>query len=291
MRNLLWIPVVVIVVIAGLAGWTWWKSEAHLRSFASPPAFAQAIPTDQASLALGEHIARTRGCFSCHGDNLQGEVFHEGPWGERAVAPALSVLAKSESPAMLERAIRHGIGRDGRALYSMPAYNFMTLTDADTAALIAYLKSTPRTVAKLPRGRLGWKIRWALATGKDAAVPGFLDKVPPLSWQGDSSRAVRRGEYLAMTSCNECHGFGLRGDDPFNPPGKGPPDLVIVGAYDRADFIKLMRTGKAAGDRELRMMSPVARGRFVHWSDGEVDDLYTFFQAMAARANAAPAKP
>jgi len=40
-----------------------------------------------------------------------------------------------------------------------------------------------------------------------------------------------------------------------------------------------MRKGKAAGNRELGMMSGVARGRFVHWSDAEVDDLYAFLQA------------
>jgi cytochrome c1 len=43
-----------------------------------------------------------------------------------------------------------------------------------------------------------------------------------------------------------------------------------------------MRTGKALGDRELPMMSGVARGRFVHFTDEEVRDLYAFLKNEVA---------
>jgi cytochrome c1 len=45
-----------------------------------------------------------------------------------------------------------------------------------------------------------------------------------------------------------------------------------------------MRSGKAAGNRELRLMSGVARGRYAHWTDQEVDDLYAFLSAMGQEA-------
>ena len=41
-----------------------------------------------------------------------------------------------------------------------------------------------------------------------------------------------------------------------------------------------MRTGKALGDRELPMMSPVARGRFAHFTDGELNDLQVFLRQL-----------
>jgi mono/diheme cytochrome c family protein len=280
---------VAIIVPSALAGWTWWKSEAHLRSFPNPPDFAMAIPTDKAAIARGQHIAQTRGCTDCHRENLQGGLFHEGPLGYRSVAANIAMLAKTESAAALERAIRHGIGHDGKALYDMPSYNFVSMRDGDVADLIAFLRATPAGKSDLPSASLGWRIRWALATGNDAAIAGFLSKVPKLTFQTNSDPAVRRGEYLAMTSCNECHGFGLRGDSPFEAPVGGPPDLAIVGSYAKADFIKLMKTGKAAGNREVGMMSDVARTRFVHWTDQEVDDLYAFLQAMSAKARAQPA--
>jgi mono/diheme cytochrome c family protein len=269
----------VALAAAAFAAWVWFASEAHFNSFAPPPSFTHPIATDSASIAQGRHLAQTRGCIGCHGDQLQGEVFGEDPLAGRAIAANLPKLARDAGPAVFERAIRHGIGSDGRALYSMPAYNFVHLNDADVAALYAYARSLPVTDNKLPSGWLGFP-RIAIALGQDAAIPGFLDKVPALRWQGHPNPAVGRGEYLAMTSCTECHGFGLRGDDPFAPPGKGAPDLALVASYSKADFTRLMRSGKGAGNRELRLMSRVARGRFVHWTDAEVDDLYAFLTTM-----------
>ncbi len=269
------------IATLGLAGFAWFGSEAYLKGFASPPAFTTAIPSDATTLARGEHLARTRGCHGCHGDQLQGDV-HD--WGGTAVAPNLALLARQQSPATIERALRHGIGHDGHALYSMPSYNFIRLTDTDVAAIIAFLRHTPVVTTALPKPGLAWRTRWGLATGNDMAVTPVVAMVPQLGWQQNPDPAVRRGEYLAMTSCIECHGLTLRGDDPFNGPGGGPPDLAIAASYDRGDFIRLMRTGKAAGNREVGLMSRVARGRFVHWTDAEVDDLYAFLRAMGRRA-------
>lgn len=293
MPILLRLLAVALLAPGAVAGWAWWRSEAHLASFNRPEPFAAPIPTDAAGIAKGEHIARTRGCISCHGEGLRGEVFHDGGWWMgRAVAPSVARLAKDVGAAALEAAIRRGIGHDGRALYSMPSYNFTNLSDADTAALIGFIRQLPPVEAPLPAGRLGPGIRWEIATGADHAIPVFVDRMPGLAWQQDPRPSVRRGEYLAMTSCNECHGFTLRGDDPWSEPGKGPPDLAIVGAYSKPDFVRLMRTGKAAGNRELGLMSEVARSRFIHWTDEEVNDLYDFLGAVAeGRSGAASAAP
>lgn len=280
MRIIGYAAAVVGLIILGMVAFVVGRSEAHITGFASPPAFAAAIPADAAAIAHGRHLAQTRGCAGCHGERLEGAVFVEGDGGFRAVAPSLTRLAHDQTPAVLERAIRHGIGHDGRALYSMPSYNFVRLTDEDVASLIGYLRSLPPEAAVLPPGTLGWKIRWDIATGQDATIPPFIPKVPPLRWQSHADPAVRRGEYLAMTACNECHGFGLRGDDPWAPDGERAPDLAIVASYDPADFVRLMRTGKAAGNREAGLMSRVARGRFIHWTDEEVADLYAFLRII-----------
>jgi mono/diheme cytochrome c family protein len=286
-RVSLTIVAIAILVPAAFAGWIWLASEAHLRSFPIPPDFATPIPTGKDAIARGEHLAITRGCTSCHGRHLEGGVFMEGDWGFRAVAANIALLAKQESPAALERAIRHGIGHDGRALFSMPSYNFIRMKDADVADLIAFMRAEPASEHALPANTLGWKYRWDIVRGADDAIPAFIPKVPPLTFQSNPDPAVRRGEYLAMTSCNECHGFGLRGDDLWSEADHKPPDLVIVGSYEKADFVRLMRTGKAAGNRELVLMSGVARYRFAHWTDREVDDLYAFLRAMSAKAIAA----
>jgi len=136
----------------------------------------------------------------------------------------------------------------------------------------------------LPSPSLPWEIRWNLARGSDKAIAGFLSQVPPLKHSENPDPRMARGEYIAMTTCNECHGFGLRADSPFE--GETAPDLIVVAGYDEPTFTHLMRTGKAIGERELPMMSGVARGRFVHFTDEEVHDLYTFLSDLAARATA-----
>jgi mono/diheme cytochrome c family protein len=280
-RAFVWIGAAVgALVIAGLAlaAWVWVASEAHLGSFARPAPYRSPIPADAATIALGQHLVMTRGCRGCHGEDLQGQQM----WGY-AVAPNLGRLARQVSPAQFEAAVRHGIGHDGKALYSMPAFSFIRQRDADLAAIIAYLRTVPDASRELPDAMLPWKIRFALARGTDQAIPGFLDRVPPLTQRGADAQA--RGEYIAMTTCIECHGFSLRADSPFDD--ETAPDLIIIASYDFEAFAHLMRSGKALGERELPMMSGVARSRFVHFTDDEVRDLYSFLSGMAARAAAA----
>lgn len=84
------------------------------------------------------------------------------------------------------------------------------------------------------------------------------------------------GAYLARTACTECHGAKLEG-------GGGSPDLRIAAGYNLDDFKRLMRTGKALGNRELKLMSSVARDRFTHFTDDEIRALHSYLVARAAR--------
>jgi mono/diheme cytochrome c family protein len=281
-RTLRWIGAtagaLLAVAGAGLA-WVYLASEARLHSFARPRAFTTSIPTDAAALERGEHLVKTRGCAGCHGAQLQGDLM----WGF-AVAPNLTKYTRAHDAAVFEAALRHGIGADGVAIYSMPSYNFKLLRDQDVAEIYAYLRSQPVEEVALPKARLPWEIRWGLARGTDQPIAGFLSLVPPLRRMNDPDARIARGEYIAMTTCNECHGFGLRADSPF--PDESAPDLIVIAGYDEPTFTHLMRTGKAIGERELPMMSGVARERFVHFTDEEVHDVYTFLSDLAARAAA-----
>lgn len=270
----------ILIAAAGFA-WVYLASEAHLHSFARPTAFNTPILTDAASRSRGEHLVYTRGCRGCHGDDLQGQQM----WGY-AVAPNLPAYTRAHDAAVFEAALRHGIGVDGTAVYSMPSFNFKLLRDADVADIYSYLRSVAVNDVALPTARLPWSIRWNLARGSDQAIAGFLALVPPLRHANDPDPRMARGEYLAMTTCIECHGFGLRADSPF--PDETAPDLIVVAGYDQPTFTHLMRTGKAIGERELPMMSGVARGRFAHFTDEEVHDLYTFLSDLAAHAAAKP---
>jgi mono/diheme cytochrome c family protein len=98
------------------------------------------------------------------------------------------------------------------------------------------------------------------------------------------SEAIAAGGYLARTSCPECHGLDLRGGDTA-------PDLRVAVGYSFEAFTALMRRGKALGNRELPLMSRVARGRFRHFTDQELWVLYSYLIARATIPDSTPSGP
>lgn len=279
MRIATLIALVAVGVAAIAFGGLYGLSEAKLRDVDAGDAFDHAIPTDAASIERGRHIARTRGCFGCHGQQLQGKDFGEQwDWPKRAVAPNLATYARDNEPAVIEAAIRQGIGRDGRALVSMPSFNFARLTDEDTAALIAFLRSAPVVESELPKPELGWAVRMEIATGATAHMADWADRVPPLRVDAREEPERAHGEYLAMTMCNECHGLDLRGATIYPP---STPDLAMVAAYERTAFEDLIYTGITAGGRKLILMSLVAPDRYPDLNEEEIEALYLYLTSLA----------
>lgn len=276
----------ILIILAAIAagavalgfGGVYWLSEAKLRDVAYDPAFDHPIPTDAAAIDHGRHIARTRGCFGCHGQKLQGYDFGEQwDWPARAVAPNLAAHARAHDAATLEAAIRQGIGANGKALVSMPSYNFARMTDDDLAALIAFLRSAPVVEIDLPKPKLGWSVRWEFIAGVETHIAYWADAVPSLKVDAAAEPARARGEYLAMTTCNECHGLDLRGATLWDAV---TPDLSIVAAYSREDFEQLITTGVSVSGRELDLMRLVAPDRFPDLTQQEIDDLYLYLTSL-----------
>ncbi|MGK2962194.1 MAG: c-type cytochrome [Gemmatimonadaceae bacterium] len=232
------------------------------------------VPSDAASIAEGERLARITGCLGCHGNNLEGEMFIDEPILARIAAPNLTVAASTYSDAELERIIRHGIRPDNRSVIAMPSAMFSALTDADMGRIIAYLRSVPpvegqsRVMKAGPGGRVG------MALGQYNPAVAEVRKAAEAATEfpaaGDSGY---RGAYLARIACTECHGMDLKGR-----PG-GTPDLAIAAGYTHEQFVRLMKTGVALGDRELELMSSVARGRFSNFTDDEITALHEFLVA------------
>ena len=260
-------------------------SELQLRDREAVQQFSASIPDDAASIERGRLIARTRGCFGCHGQQLQGYDFDEQwDWPKRAVAPNLASYARIHDAQTIEAAVRQGIGADGQELMSMPSFNFARLRDDDLAALIAYLRTAPVVEVPLPRPALGWDVRWDIARGRELSMADWAAMVPPLRLDPAEQPMLAEGEYLAMTMCNECHGLDLRGESYYSGWDGGPPtpDLAIVAAYDRAQFERLIESGFGLGGRKLGLMALVAPDRFPSLSDSEVDSLHKFLQSLAS---------
>lgn len=267
-----------LVALAGLAWATVYAlSERILRRHWEVPTVAVAVPEDAAAIERGRHLAVTRGCFSCHGDHLQGNVFFEEEHVARLAAPNLARLARERPVESLERSIRRGVRPDGTTVRGMPSETFYELTDADLGALLAYFRSAPVVERALPETEV-WSLgRVGLATGKYQLAAQRIDPSRPRRepLPGDP---IAAGRYLARTTCVECHGLDLRGD----PGGPEPsPNLALVASYDPQQFARLMREGVPAGGQQLQLMAAVARERFAHFTDEEIAALYQYLRLLA----------
>lgn len=243
------------------------------------------VPGDAATVEEGERLARLRGCMGgCHGEGVNGSIFFEVPDGTRVVAPDLGLAAQRYSVPELENVIRHGVRPDGTSvILAMPSSMFYHLSDEDAGAIIAFLKSQSPGDEPLPESRFGPLGRLMVFlfkqdTGTILAAEQIDHDAPRL--RPSTSVPVEHGRYLATTVCTECHGDDLRGG-----PDGFAPSLALVIAYSREDFRKLMRTGEPIGDRELDLMAGVARSRFSHFTDPEIDNLHAYLQTLAATAD------
>jgi cytochrome c553 len=202
--------------------------------------------TDSASLARGRHLVEAIGkCQECHDADLGGELWVDEPaFGRLAGANLTSGRGGigGLTDADLERAIRRGVGRDGRPLIFMPAEAFAALSDEDLAAMIGYLRTLPPVDRELPAAKVG-------PVARALYLRGNLPLLPVTRIDHDASRPTRLpgvtaeyGEYLAtIGGCRGCHGLTLAGD--ANPDA---PDITVgrIGSWTEEDFFRSLRQGK-----------------------------------------------
>jgi len=153
------------------------------------------------------------------------------------------------------RAIRNGVDANGRWLTIMSYTNASRLSDEDTKAVIAYIRSVPAAGTQTPDppdrfSLLGTAMLGAgmLPSGKPIVTSSVT--APP------KGATVEFGEYiLAYQDCSECHGAQLNGGLPgqLSPLG---PDLSVVKYWELEEFIATMRTGVDPNGHKLSGQMP-----------------------------------
>lgn len=227
------------------------------------------IPTGEAALVRGEHLVNVS-CKSCHGADLSGKPMLDEPPIGRLYAANITGLAGTRSDADLVRAIRHGVGVNGRPLMVMPAESFIHFSEEDLGAVIAYLKTVPRAGDDLPAPQLAPVGRILLGAGMfgDPFPAEYVDHNLPFPEMPEIGANEAYGRYLSHF-CMACHGADLNGGQPGDPESPPAPSLTRdgrLGAWTEADFFTAMRTGQTPNGRQL---NPA----FMPWdSFGKLDD-------------------
>jgi hypothetical protein len=210
------------------------------------------------------------GCVACHSERDQnapglplrleklgaGTVFGEGSeLPGRIIASNLTPDKETGvgnwTDDMLARAIREGIGHDGRTLFPiMPYGNYHEKPDEDLASAIVYIRSLTPARNPLPQTEIIFPVKYLIR-----GVPEPVTAAVP---QPDLVDQVKRGAFLArMASCADCHtpqergqikpGFELAGGLFFEAPqgtvmaANITPDASGIGYYDEDLFLQARR--------------------------------------------------
>jgi mono/diheme cytochrome c family protein len=244
------------------------------------------------------------GCFGCHTDQDwskpgappvagregSGHVWsdQEMPW---LVAPNITpdkeTGAGNWSDDALARAIREGIGHDGRTLFPiMPYPDYRSMSDEDLASVIVYIRSVPPVRNQLPTTKMPFPLNFLM---QNMPQPVTAAVAPP-----DQSKPETRGEYLVkMSACADCHtpqekgqpipGMDFAGGFLLHEP-KGDvvssnitPAASGIGYYNDATFIQAMRAGKV-GARPLHASMPWYF--FGKMNDGDLKSIFAYLKTL-----------
>lgn len=241
----------------------------------APPVQFQRASAD--SISHGKRIADVLGCTGCHGSDLTGKDWSEPGFGKLWTANLTRAVPRY-TDEQLARVITDG-RRPDRELWEMPSHLFTHLTREDMGALIAFLRSTAPTGPVRPEPVFEEGARREIAAGEFTSSHAQVKEKGSV-WPPDAGSEHALGRYLVRSTCAECHGLDLRGGKPY-ATAKPRPDLRMAAAYDSEQFKTLLRTGKAAGDRELTLMSTVARGRYKHFTDDELKAVHGYLKKVA----------
>ncbi|HET8923470.1 MAG TPA: hypothetical protein VFN26_10800 [Candidatus Acidoferrum sp.] len=295
------LAVVLAVGITFTIGW---------RPFIGPrarPLTARKFERTPSRLARGEYLVNSvADCMSCHAEHdwtahdapilpgtlgsgqdmnilkgFPGQVFASN------ITPDPETGAGSWSDDQLSRALREGVGHDGRALFPfMPFPDLSALSDEDVASIIVYLRSLPPIRKRWPITKLIFPVNYLIRS-----VPQPLNMPVP---QPDLSTPEKRGAYLVrLAGCTDCHtpqnrgqplpGMDFAGGFIFDGPwgrvasANITPDASGISYYDTALFTQAMRTG-FVNARRLSQVMPWHTYRGM--TDEDLSAMFVYLQTL-----------
>jgi mono/diheme cytochrome c family protein len=292
--------VVLSVAISLTIGW---------RPFIGPrarPLTDRTFESTPQRLARGQYLANNLGCFECHGEydwtkhdaplieGTRGAGYSDFPMAGLPghivppnITPDPETGAGRWTDDMLARAIREGIGHDGRALFPfMPYPDFRYASDEDLASVIVYLRSIPPIRKALPPTEIIFPVKYLIRT-----VPQPITEPVP---EPDLSTPVKRGQYLVtIAACADCHtpqtkgqpirglefagGFILEGPWGRVASANITPDASGISYYDEALFLEMIHTGYVKA-RKINQIMPWED--FRNLTDEDLKGIFAYLRTL-----------
>ncbi|RPJ38595.1 MAG: cytochrome c, partial [Chloroflexi bacterium] len=237
------------------------------------------------NIARGERLAHL--CADCHStagapplDGSKDNFVEGGPPVGVLYATNLTPGGplKEWTDGEIMRAIREGVNKDGRPLMIMPSQAFKELSDQDTEAIVAYLRSQPAVNRDLPERDLNAVAAVFLGAGM---FPTSAQPPVTIPVTGPAQGTPEYGRYLvSATGCKDCHGPDLAGLAASPDGNPGAPNLTVtVPSWQEAEFIAIFREGVNPSGRRIGDGMPW-KSYGAAFTDEELRDMYNYLHSL-----------
>ena len=296
-----------LLLIIILGGGAFVAARQHLEFDAPYPSVTAS--SDAAVVERGRYIVRDLApCAACHGDPsrraasaggddvpLSGGFVFEIPPGKfytRNLTPDPETGLGNVPDSAIARALRYGVGHDGRAL--LPFMEMQGLADDDLAAVVSYLRSQPPVRNPVPPHHYTTIGKIVKATV--LANPVGPSETPPT--RAPRGASVETGRYLveSVSLCWSCHtqrsqltgaltgprfggttGF-TEADDPghsWSPPNiTSDPETGRLGRMSEDQFVARFRQGRVLPG------SPMPWQAFARMADEDLRAIYQYLKSV-----------
>lgn len=266
-------------------------------ALSASPALAQSADSDL--VAKGAYVARLGDCVACH-TALHGTAFAGGLQIKTPIGAIYSTNITPDAQTGIgnytledfDKAVRHGIRKDGSALYpAMPYPSFARMSEDDIKALYAYFMHGVAPVNQPNKpADISWPLsmRWPLAFWGKMFAPAPKGFTPAPG----TDPVIARGEYLVTGPghCGACHtprglsmqekaydaaggadflGGGAPIDNWIAPSLRSDPVLGL-GRWSEDDLVQFLRSGRIDHSAAFGGMADVVAWSTQYWSE---DDL------------------
>ncbi|MBG7621603.1 cytochrome c [Herbaspirillum sp. AP02] len=289
-------------------------ASAAIMTLSAAVASAQNAPVDQQLVQRGEYLAKAGDCVACHtakgGKPFAGGLSIDTPVGKvysSNITPDKDNGIGSYSEEDFDRALRHGIRKDGASLYpAMPYPSYAKVKPADVKALYAYFMNGVKAEPTPNRNvDIVWPLsmRWPLSIWRKVfapavAVDGVADNSPLL-----------RGQYLVegLGHCGACHtprGVGMQEkaltDDSSQYLSGGVIDGFLannlrgdardgLGNWTEADIVAFLKTGRNSHSAAFGGMADVVAESTQHMTDEDLSAMAKYLKSLKPVKDGIPA--
>jgi mono/diheme cytochrome c family protein len=265
-------------------------------------------------IAKGEYLARAGDCVVCHtgpGEKpFSGGLRMSTPLGDiytTNITPDKATGIGDDSFDDFERAMRHGVARDGHRLYpAMPYPSYAKVSKDDLQALYAFfMESVPAAHRENSPAEIRWPLnmRWPIR---------IWDKVftGPIGFTPDPAHeeSWNRGAYLVqgLGHCGACHTprgifFQEKGlteeratylaggnlDDWYASSLRSDPNFGLA-TWSQADIATFLKTGHNTHATAFGTMIDAINNSTQYLSDTDLTAIATYLKSLPGNQSATP---